>query len=101
MSISEAVVFFSLHPGHSNAAITENILYILDEPTTGLSFHDTALLLELLEELCSQSNSILIIEHDPDVLRFCDYIIELGPGGGNEGGTVVSFGAPARLLSLP
>lgn len=69
-----------------------NILYILDEPTTGLSFHDTALLLELLEELCSQGNSILIIEHDPDVLSFCDYTIELGPGGGNEGGAVVSFG---------
>jgi excinuclease UvrABC ATPase subunit len=47
---------------------------------------------ELLEELCSQGNSILIIEHDHDVLRFCDYIIELGPGGGNDGGTVVSFG---------
>ncbi|NLO38195.1 MAG: excinuclease ABC subunit UvrA [Ruminiclostridium sp.] len=67
-----------------------NILYILDEPTTGLSFHDTALLLALLEQLRSQGNSILIIEHDPDVLNFCDYTIELGPGGRNEGGEVIS-----------
>jgi excinuclease ABC subunit A len=67
-----------------------NILYILDEPTTGLSFHDTAMLLALLEQLRSQGNSILIIEHDPNVLNFCDYTIELGPGGGNEGGEVIS-----------
>ncbi len=74
-----------------------NILYILDEPTTGLSFHDTALLLGLLEDLCSKGNSIIVIEHDLDVLKFCDYIIELGPGGGDNGGIVVAAGTPEDL----
>ncbi len=71
-----------------------NVLYILDEPTTGLSFHDTAMLLTLLDSLCEGGNSIIIIEHDIDVLKFCDYIIELGPGGGNEGGEVIACGSP-------
>ena len=74
-----------------------NILYILDEPTTGLSFHDTAMLLGLLDDLCRSGNSIIVIEHDLDVLKFCDYIIELGPGGGNDGGAVMACGTPEEL----
>ena len=78
-----------------------SILYILDEPTTGLSFHDTANLLPLLEELAQAGNSVLVIEHDPDVLSFCDYIIEMGPGAGVKGGQIIAEGSPCELKSNP
>ncbi|WP_425445823.1 hypothetical protein [Dethiothermospora halolimnae] len=74
-----------------------NTLYILDEPTTGLSFYDTSKLLSLLDQLIKDNNSIIVIEHDPDVLSFCDWIIELGPNGGNEGGQVIAEGSPLDL----
>ncbi|WP_341271452.1 ABC transporter [Clostridium cellulovorans] len=72
-------------------------LYILDEPTTGLSFHDTEKLLALMEELVSNGNTIVVTEHDPKVLANCDYIIELGPGGGNNGGNIIAKGTPQEL----
>lgn len=72
-------------------------LYIMDEPTTGLSFYDTAKLLDLINGLNRNGNSIIIIEHDCDVLSFCDYIIEMGPGSGAEGGFVIAQGTPAQL----
>lgn len=57
------------------------MLYVLDEPTTGLSLYDTALLLKLLDQLVSSGNSVIAIEHNTEVLKSCDYIIELGPQG--------------------
>ncbi len=74
-----------------------NILYLLDEPTTGLSLYDTACLIELLDELIISGNSIIVIEHSPEVLAVCDWIIELGPGGGVDGGYVIAQGTPLAL----
>ena len=76
-----------------------NSLYILDEPTVGLSFYDAIKLMELLEKLVQDGNSILIIEHDPEILSNSDYIIELGPEGGPKGGTIIAEGTPAELLN--
>ncbi|QUI25254.1 excinuclease ABC subunit UvrA [Vallitalea pronyensis] len=73
------------------------ILYVLDEPTTGLSLYDTAKLIQLLDELIAKGNSVLIIEHDPIVLASCDWLIELGPEGGAEGGMLIAEGQPKEL----
>jgi excinuclease ABC subunit A len=78
-----------------------NILYVLDEPTTGLSLYDTAKLIQLLDELISKGNSVLVIEHDPQVLSICDWIVELGPKGGAEGGQVIAEGPPMELKNNP
>jgi len=72
-------------------------LFILDEPTTGLHFHDVKKLIELLDELVEQGNSVIIIEHDLDVLSYCDWLIELGPSGGPEGGQIICEGTPEDL----
>jgi excinuclease UvrABC ATPase subunit len=78
-----------------------NILYVLDEPTTGLSLHDTANLLRLLDTLVKRGNSVIVIEHDPTVLSYCDWLIELGPGGGVEGGEIIAQGSPLDLVQDP
>ncbi len=78
-----------------------NTLYILDEPTTGLSFHDSEKLLYLLEELVEKGNSVIITEHDTAILSHCDYIIEMGRGGGNDGGNIIASGAPEELKENP
>ncbi|MFX1365010.1 MAG: excinuclease ABC subunit UvrA [Promethearchaeota archaeon] len=72
-------------------------LYILDEPTVGLSFYDTIKLIDLLEKLVQEGNTVLIIEHDPEILSYCDYIIELGPDGGPKGGEVIAEGTPIEI----
>jgi excinuclease UvrABC ATPase subunit len=72
-------------------------LYILDEPTTGLSYADSLPLLRLLNELADQGHSIIVIEHDPVFLSACDWLIELGPGGGDEGGRLIAQGPPSTL----
>ena len=74
-----------------------DILYILDEPTTGLSFYDSQKLMDLLQELVDAGNSVIVTEHDPYVLSNCDYIIELGKGGGSDGGNVIAAGTPEEL----
>ena len=66
----------------------KNMLYVLDEPTTGLSLYDTALLLKLLKQLVVSGNSVIVIEHNTCVLKNCDYIIELGPEGGEKSGGI-------------
>lgn len=78
-----------------------NMLYVLDEPTTGLSLYDTALLLKLLDQLVASGNSVIVIEHNVEVLKSCDYIIELGPEGGDKGGEIIAKGTPERLRVNP
>ena len=78
-----------------------NVLYVLDEPTTGLSLYDTAKLITLLNELVEKGNSVIVVEHDPDLLKVCDWIIELGPSGGEDGGYLIAEGAPSTLKDNP
>ena len=72
-------------------------LYVLDEPTVGLSFYDVVKLIELLDQLVREGNSVIIIEHDPEILSYCDYLIELGPEGGPKGGKVIAEGPVAKI----
>lgn len=72
-------------------------VYILDEPTTGLSFSDSERLIHLMQELVDNGNTVIVTEHDPAVLSNCDYIIEMGPGGGSDGGYLLATGTPAEL----
>ncbi|MBN1223608.1 MAG: excinuclease ABC subunit UvrA [Candidatus Aminicenantes bacterium] len=76
---------------------TGQSLYLLDEPTTGLHFDDVRKLLELLAELVDLGNTVLVIEHNLEVIKYADYIIDMGPGGGEEGGWVVIQGTPERV----
>jgi excinuclease ABC subunit A len=77
---------------------TGKTLYILDEPTTGLHFHDTAGLVKVLEKLADLGNTVVIIEHNLDVIKVADHVIELGPGGGDEGGYLTFTGTPEELV---
>jgi excinuclease ABC subunit A len=72
-------------------------IYILDEPTTGLHFEDVSKLLQALFELRDQGHTVIVIEHHSDVIRNADYVIDLGPEGGKEGGNILFQGAPADL----
>jgi len=76
---------------------TGRTLYILDEPTTGLSFEDIAALLRVLQRLVDFGNTVVIIEHQLDVIKNADYIIDLGPGAGDEGGYIIATGTPEEV----
>jgi len=76
-------------------------LYILDEPTTGLHFHDVAQLLQVLLRLRDQGNTILVIEHNLDVIKSADWLIDLGPDGGEDGGQIVACGTPETVVNHP
>jgi excinuclease ABC subunit A len=76
-------------------------LYILDEPTTGLHFYDVSKLLESLHQLVKKGNTVMVIEHNLDVIKNCQYIIDMGPEGGNGGGQVVYQGDIKGILNVP
>ena len=80
---------------------TGRTLYVLDEPTTGLHFADIQTLLGVLFRLRDAGNTLIVIEHHLDVIRCADWILDLGPGGGNEGGRLVAQGTPDQVKAVP
>ena len=80
---------------------TGKTIYILDEPTTGLHFADVHKLIEILQRLCEGGNTVVVIEHNLDVIKTADYLIDIGPEGGDNGGTVVAFGTPEEVAANP
>jgi excinuclease ABC subunit A len=79
---------------------TSRTLYILDEPTTGLHFDDIRKLLHVLVRLVERGNTVVVIEHNLDVIKNADYIIDLGPEGGDDGGRVVAVGSPEKVAKV-
>jgi excinuclease ABC subunit A len=80
---------------------TGKTLYVLDEPTTGLHFEDVRRLIGVLERLADQGNTIVVIEHNLDVIKSADRVIDLGPEGGDAGGRVVASGTPEEVAATP
>lgn len=78
---------------------TGRTIYILDEPTTGLHFADVHKLIEILQRLTEGGNSVVVIEHNLDVIKTADYIVDMGPEGGDRGGTVVTQGTPEQVAN--
>ena len=80
---------------------TGKTIYILDEPTTGLHFADVHKLVEILRRLSQGGNTVVVIEHNLDVIKTADYIIDMGPEGGDRGGTVIASGTPEEISEVP
>jgi excinuclease ABC subunit A len=77
---------------------TGNTMYILDEPSTGLHFEDIRVLLEVLQRLTDEGNTVLVIEHNLDIVKVADYIIDVGPEGGKGGGKIIAEGTPEQVV---
>jgi excinuclease ABC subunit A len=76
---------------------TGKTIYILDEPTTGLHFEDVSILLKVLNQLVNKGNTVIVVEHNLDVIKVADYIVDLGPGGGEYGGEIIASGSPEEI----
>jgi excinuclease ABC subunit A len=79
---------------------TGNTFYILDEPTTGLHFEDIRILMEVLQSLVDKGNTVLIIEHNLDVIKTMDYLLDIGPEGGSGGGLIIAEGSPENVVKV-
>ena len=79
---------------------TQKTIYLLDEPTTGLHYEDVRKLIEILQELVNKGNTVMVIEHNLDLVKCADYIIDIGPEGGAAGGTVVAKGTPEQVAEV-
>jgi excinuclease ABC subunit A len=77
---------------------TGKTLYILDEPTTGLHFEDVNILLKVLNKLVDKGNTVVVVEHNLDVIKTADMIIDMGPGGGDDGGKIIARGTPEEIM---
>ena len=77
--------------------MTRRALYLLDEPTTGLHYHDIEMLLKVLQRLIDKGNTIIVIEHNLNVIKTADYVIDLGPEGGERGGKLIACGTPEQV----
>jgi excinuclease ABC subunit A len=86
--------------GKGNSISSERILFIFDEPTTGLHFHDIRKLLKAINALIDQGNSVIIIEHNMEIIKCADWVIDLGPEGGEQGGTITFAGTPENMIKL-
>jgi excinuclease ABC subunit A len=80
---------------------TGKTIYILDEPTTGLHFEDVRILLNVLNRLVEKGNTVVVVEHNLDVIKTADWIIDLGPGGGEYGGKIIAEGTPESIVKNP
>ena len=87
---------FFLSQGNSK----QNVLFIFDEPTTGLHFHDISKLYQAFNQLIEKGNSIIVIEHNPELIKCADWVIDLGPDGGDAGGELVCAGTPEEVAAV-
>ena len=78
---------------------TGKTLFVLDEPTTGLHIHDVAKLIDVLNKIVDNGDTVIVIEHNLDLIKVCDHIIDLGPDGGNRGGNILVTGTPEQIVS--
>ena len=93
--------FLSMNDQSARPSKQQRIMFIFDEPTTGLHFYDVEKLLKSFDALLAKGHTIIVVEHNPDVIRSADWVIDLGPEAGDQGGNLVFAGTPEKLRSCP